>query len=329
MASNATQVNSLLVYLANTQKQLTRSLSVLLAVGLLGNSLSLLVFREKKLRSNAVALLFSAASVFNILVLVYGIGTSLYGVDHVSPDTYSIVFCKLRLYLRHILLMIVRSYIVLACAASFGLSSSRASFRALCQPRLVTRAIVAVPFVWPLLAFHMPIWSTLRRNQCVNIDPYVLPFAVYFFLIVGVIPVLLMSFFILLTINNLRHLHRRAQASIRGPRRWKSRDQQFIRMLSALVIMYAVTNLFFPSNSLYSAITYWLAKSPERLAIESLVFSVTSNYILYINNISPFFLFFLSSGSFREVLFRVLRSWTRNNRVRPSTLSAPKSIRGE
>lgn len=323
MASNVTVANALVLQLTIAQKQLTRCLSILLVLGVLGNSLSLVVFRQRKLRSNAISLLFSAASIFNILVLVYGIGTSLYGVDHVSPDTYSIVFCKLRLYLRHILLMIVRSYIVLACAASFALSSSRALFRAWCQPRYVTRAIIAVPLVWPLIAFHMPIWSTLRRNQCVNIDPYILPFAIYFFLIVGVTPVILMCFFILLTINNLHGLHRRTQASVQAPLRWKSRDQQFIRMLSALVIMYAITNLFFPANSLYLAITNWLVKSPERVAIESLIFSVTSNYILYINNISPFFLFFVSSAAFRQALRQVLRKH-RRTRVQPWMSEVPK-----
>jgi hypothetical protein len=323
MAGNITVTNSLVSHLTITQKQLTQCLSVFLVFGVVGNTLSLVVFRQRKLRSNAIALLFSAASIFNMLVLIYGIGTSLYAVDHVSPDTYSIVFCKLRLYLRHILLMIVRSYIILACAASFALSSSRAFFRAWCQPRYVNRAIIVVPLVWPVIAFHMPIWSTLRRNQCVNIDPYVLPFAIYFFLIVGVIPVILMCFFILLTINNLHGLHRRAQASVKAPLRWRSRDQQFIRMLCALVIMYATTNLFFPSNSLYLAITTWLAKSPERVAIESLIFNVTSNYILYINNISPFYLFFVSSASFRQSLFRILRA-CRRNKVQAWVSEAPK-----
>ena len=247
-------------------------------------------------------------------------------MDHVSPETYSLIFCELCLYIRHILLIIVRSYIVLACAASFALSSSRVSFRSLCQSSFVNRAIIAVPLVWPLIAFHMPIWSTLRRNQCVNVDPYVLPFAIYFFLIVGVIPVLLMSVFILLTIENLNRLHRRTQTSLVASLRWKSRDQQFIRMLCALVLMYATTNLFYPANSLYLGITYWLVKSPERVAIESLLFSLTSNYILYINNMSPFFLFFVSSTTFRETIFRILRTpirtyFFRNNRIQPSTIN--------
>jgi hypothetical protein len=312
MATNVTSLNTLVVSLAIVQKQLTQSLPVLLIPGLLGNLASCAVFRQKELRSNAMSLLFTAASIFNMIVLIYGISISVYGVDHVSPDTYSIVFCKVRLYIRHILLMIVRSYIVLACASGFALSSSRSSLRSLCQPRYVKWAIVAVLFVWPLIALHMPFLTIIRRNQCIDLDSYVLPFAIYFFLIVGIFPVILMGLFTLLTMRNLRLLHRRIQPSIATPLRLKSRDQQFIRMLSALVLMYVATNLFYPTNVLYSAITYWLVKSPERVAIESLVFSVTSNYVLYINNVSPFFLFISSSSAFRQLFRRVVYKCTRH-----------------
>ncbi len=321
MTMNTTSSNTFVLYLAVVQKQLTRCLAVPLVLGLVGNSASCIVFRQKHLRSNAMSLLFTAASFFDIIVLVYGIGLSLYGVDHVTPDTYSIVFCKLRLYLRHILLMIVRSYIILACAASFALSSSRVNLRSLCQPRYVKWTILAVPFVWPLIALHMPFFTIIRKNQCVNVNSYVLPFAIYFFLIVGVFPVVLMLLFILLTMNNLRLLHRRIQPSIVSTIKLKSRDQQFIRMLLSLVLMYVTTNLFYPSNVLYSAITYWLNKSPDRVAIESIIFSVTSNYMLYINNISPFFLFVSSSSAFRQTFFRIIYKYMRyfvirTNRIR-------------
>jgi hypothetical protein len=311
MTTNTTSSNTIVGYLTVVQKQLTYSLAVPLVLGLVGNLASCVVFRQKQFRSNGISLLFTAAAIFSIIVLVYGIGLSFYANEHVSPDTYSIVSCKLHIYIRHILLMIVRSYIILACAASFALSSSRASLRSLCQPRRVKWVILVVPFIWPLIAIHMPLLTTIQENRCVNIDSYVLPFAIYFFLIVGLFPVLLMVLFILLTMNNLRLLHRRIQPSIASPMKLRSRDQQFIRMLSALVIMYITTNFFYPTNVLYSAITYWLEKSQERVAIESIVFSVTSNQVLYINNASPFFLFISSSATFRQSFYRIVCKYTR------------------
>jgi hypothetical protein len=311
MTTNATSPNALVLYLAVVKNQATCSLVILLVLGWLGNLSSCVVFRQKELRPNAVSLLFTAASIFNMIVLVYGISTSTYAVYHVSPDTYSIVFCKVR-YIRHILLMIVRSYIVLACVACFALSSSRTILRSLCRPQYVKWTIIAVPFVWPLIALHMPFFTTIQKHQCVSLDSYVLPFAVYFFLIVGVFPVLLMSLFTLLTVNNLRLLRRRIQPSIATPTRLKSRDRQFIRMLSALVLMYIVTNLFYPTNVLYLAITHWFVKSPERVAIESIVYSMTSDYILYINNVSPFFLFVSASATFRQSFRRVVYKYTRH-----------------
>lgn len=319
---NATMTNNFVAALNSAQKDLTRSLSVVLALGLFGNFNSLIVFRQKKLRTNAMAMLFSAASVFNVVVLVYGIGTSLYAVDHISPDTYSIVYCKIRLYLRHIFLMIVRSYIILGCIASFALSSTNNSIRRLCREKHIKWMIIIVPLIWPLIAFHMPIWSTIQSNRCVNIDPYVIPFAIYFFLVVGVLPVLIMVIFISLTIRNLDTLHRRVQNSLAAPARIRSRDRQFIRMLTSLVVMYVCTNLFFPGNALYLAITTWTPKSAERVAIESLIFNITSNYILYINNVSPFYLFYISSSSFRksirEIFYERFRSiFCKRNQVHP------------
>ncbi|CAF4363152.1 unnamed protein product, partial [Adineta steineri] len=146
MTTNTTSSNTFVVYLANIQKQITRTLVVPLVVGFIGNFISCIVFRQKQLRSNAMSLLLTAASIFNIIVLIYGIGTSLYGVDHTSPETYSVVFCKIRIYIRHILLMTVRSYITLASAASFALTSSRTNLRSLCEMRYVKWAIVVVLF---------------------------------------------------------------------------------------------------------------------------------------------------------------------------------------
>lgn len=312
MTTNSTASNPTLLYLAMVQKQVVRSLAAVLVFGLFGNLSSCMVFCQKELRQNAVARLFTAASVFNILVLCYGIGYNLYTIDHVSTDTYSLVFCKLRLYIRHILLMIVRSYFILSCVACFALSSSRTFLRSLCRPKYVRAAIIAVPIVWPIIAIHMPFLKTIRKNQCIDVDSYVLPYAIYFFLIVGVMPVILMVFFTVLTVHNLQLLHNRVQASVATPMRVKARDRQFIRMLSALTTMYAATNVYYPVNVLYVAITYWQTKSAERLAIESLIFAITSNHILYINNVSPFFLFYSSSSAFRKIFWRVMHIYLRS-----------------
>ena len=310
MATNGTlTASSTVLYLTMVQKQVIRTLPILLVSGLVGNISSCLIFHERELRYNAVSRLLKSACIFNIIVLCYAIGINLYNVDHVSADTYSLIFCKLRLYIRHILLMIVRTYVTLACAASFALSSTKVNLRALCRPKYIQLAIISVPFVWILVPIHMPFLKTIRNNICIDIDPYVVPFAVYFFLIVGVFPIIVMTIFTLLTIHNLHLLHNRVQATIITPVRIKTRDRQFIRMLVSLVIMYLITNLYFPTNALYQALTYWQKKSPERVAIDSLIFSITSNHILYINNVSPFYLFFYSSLTFRKMFQRILHRY--------------------
>lgn len=322
METNTSSLTDLTVVLNVVHKNLTLSLSILLFIGLVGNSMNFIVFRQLKLQKNPIALLFSASAIFNIIVLIYGIGTSLYTVNHVNPEIYSLPYCKLRLYLRHVLLMIVRAYIVLACASSFALSSTQNSIRLLCQIRNIKVLILIVPLVSPLIAFHMPIWTSIENDRCVTNESYIIPFAVYFFLIVGVLPIFLMILFIILTIKNLTSLHNRVQTAFVSLKRIRSRDRQFIKMLSSLVLMYITTNMFFPINTFYMSVTYWTPKSAQRIAIESIIYSITSNHILYINNISPFFLFSLSSSAFRKSVRMIIGHFPhklklRKNRVQP------------
>lgn len=323
-STNTTRSSVLAMYMNYLQKQLSLSLSVMLVIGFLGNLVSFIIFRRQNLRRNAMALLFSASSIFNILVLVFGIGTSLYAVDRANPETTSATYCKLRGYIRHVLLMSVRGYIILACAASFALSSPKHSTRILCQTKFVKTMIIIVPLLSIVIAAHIPIWTTLQQNRCVMMDSYVIVYAIYFLLVVGIIPVVLMAFFILLTSQNLKKLHFPADNPVHVPVRIRRKDQQFIRMLASLVIMYVVTNIYFPANTFYMSVTYWTDKNPDRIFIESIIFSITSNYILYINNISPFFLFLLSSSTFRKSLRELLMNQVlglvmQQNRIQPGT----------
>lgn len=299
-------VDKSIEYLKYIEDQMIRCLSIVLLIGLIGNVLSFFVFYEKDNRLNGISLLFRSASIFNIIVLIYGIGVSFYSINYFNPEKSSSIFCKIRLYIRHILLMIVRTYIVLACFGSFCLTSSKYLYRSLFDLRHVKWYIGIVPFIWPLIAFHMPLFTHLNANQCRNQSDYVFFFGIYFFTIVGLIPVILMVLFIFLTKNNLRLINRRIRPTLINGNsiKLKNRDQQFIRMLLSLVIMYMITNFIYPANVLYMSITDSTIKHQKRIQIESLILTITSNYILYINNISPFFLFFISSKSFRRTIYR-------------------------
>ena len=324
MDSNLSSSN----YLSLVEDQLTYSLIIPLILGVVGNCFCCVIFRQKQFRSNAISTFFTAGSITNIIVLIYGIGINLDSVDHRSLDQYSLIFCQVRLYIRHTLLMIVRSYVVLACIASFSLSSSRMELRSLFRPKFVQWCIFLVPLIWPLIALHMPFFTIIRENRCIYVDSYMFISGIYFFFVVGIFPVLLMTLFILLTVKNLNSLHRRIQPSIVTPIRLKSRDQHFIRMLSSLVLMYITTNIFYPTNVLYLAMTNFSTKSEHRIAIESLIFFLTSNYILYINSVSPFFLFFWSSTAFRRSFYSIVDKYkqhllgTRFRRRRASTSGA-------
>lgn len=304
--SDNTSMNFFVENLHQIQNGFTRSLILLLLLGISGNLLSYFIFREKRFENNPISLFFSAASIFNIIVLIYGISFTLYIIDHSNPENSSNFFCQIRSYLRHVFLMIVRTYITCACVSSYLLTSTKTKLRSLCQGKYVKIVIGCVPLMWLIIPFHLIIWNRIENGKCLQHSSYVLPFGIYFLLIVGILPVLFMSLFTGLTIRNLRYLHRRIQSSFSVSQRIHSKDRQFIRMLVALVIMYILTNLFFPTNTLYLSLTHSSEKSIERVALESLIFSLTSNHILYINNVSPFFLFYFSSSTFRQCVHQFL-----------------------
>ncbi|CAF3942351.1 unnamed protein product, partial [Adineta steineri] len=105
------------------QNILTRYiLTICFIFGLIGNLLNIIIFCQKHLRKNSCAVYFITTSVFNFLVMCFGIipivVTSYSSYDYSS---YSISYCKFRAYIVHVFLMISRSSVALACIDRFAL----------------------------------------------------------------------------------------------------------------------------------------------------------------------------------------------------------------
>ncbi|CAF0760789.1 unnamed protein product [Adineta steineri] len=82
-------------------------MSIFLVVGILGNVINIYMFTRKESFRNSCSLYLLAASILNILSIIWGICPSLYTLYNTDPSTYSFIYCKLRLYTLHTLLMIV------------------------------------------------------------------------------------------------------------------------------------------------------------------------------------------------------------------------------
>ncbi|CAF4433204.1 unnamed protein product, partial [Adineta steineri] len=93
------------VSLNNVSNWMTQYImSIFLVVGILGNVINIYMFTRKESFRNSCSLYLLAASILNILSIIWGICPSLYTLYNTDPSTYSFIYCKLRLYTLHTLL---------------------------------------------------------------------------------------------------------------------------------------------------------------------------------------------------------------------------------
>jgi len=140
-------------------------------------------------------------------------------------------------------------------------------------------------------------------------------FSIYLVIIAGIISPILMIIFIYFTLKNLKVLHQPRQILNNQSLRLTKRDSQLIRMLLLHVIIYIITTSLYPINMFYEAITQNINKSLERLSIENFILFQTTNFIFYLNNISPFFVYYFVSLTFRLELKNIWLICRNRNRI--------------
>ncbi|CAF0972517.1 unnamed protein product [Rotaria sordida] len=128
---------------------------------------------------------------------------------------------------------------------------------------------------------------------------YNIIFSIYVFIIVGVAPPLLMIIFSLITLRNIRLAHRRIRPALTFTG-MHQRDYQLTRMLVSEVVVYILSTLPFPFNSLYNTVTISIAKSVDRQIIEAFINFITGTFLIFINPSSTFYIYLTTSKTFRS-----------------------------
>jgi hypothetical protein len=222
--------------------------------------------------------------------------------------SYSIPYCKFRLYIVHALLMMSRSSVALACIDRFALCSSNVHIRALNQCRIAIRLVVMVCFVWLLIPIHMLVLVTIQMpaRRCGASGTYSTIYGIYS-AIVTAIPLMIMVIFSSMTIRGLQHVRSRVHpnaptnsSNVQTTARIKKRDAQFIRILISEVIIYFLSTVLFPVYSIYAAITSTTEKNSDRIAIEAFMRYLILSFLIYVNSCSIFYIHLLASKAFRQ-----------------------------
>ncbi|CAF1382815.1 unnamed protein product [Didymodactylos carnosus] len=305
--SKSTSFPSLIANLNSLQTQLTWCEIIHLVLGNTGNILNCVVFLQKPLRKNSCSKYFLASSVVNIFILNFGILTNLYSINYRNPLSYSFIYCKLRTYILHSLLMLSRTYIVLACIDRFALCSPHAKRRQFSRPHVADLLIPLTAIIWFIIPIHIPIFIIFEQQKCVMLGLYYIFFSIYALIFAGTAPPILMITFSLLAYQNIRRIRNRIQPDVGVSRvRIKNRDHQLMSMLFVEVVVYILSTVLYPLNTIYSALTlYDSRKNAERLSIENFLTFLTGAFLLYINNSSTFYIYCITSKTFRQELKKV------------------------
>lgn len=108
---------------------------ILLAFGMTGCILNIVIFLRPSMRTNSCAIYFHASSWANLFCLTWGLFVSmLASFTNNNPLTYNSAYCKIRYYILTGSQLSSRACIVLACLDRFLLCSQSVQQRSFCRP---------------------------------------------------------------------------------------------------------------------------------------------------------------------------------------------------
>ena len=300
------------------QEMIRYGMTTYLTLGLVGNICNCIMFTHSSHRRTASTIYFLSLSILAIIYLTWSVAPLIYTLNHTDPQTQSVFYCKIRLYISHSLGQCLRYFVVCASADRFFVTRTSIRMRSLNSIPVAKRLVFIVATVFFLSAIHLPILLNIRNDVCGTAGLYKLIYAIYQITLVGIIPPVLMITFSFLTI---RSLHQQHIIQLRT----RNRDRCLLRMVIAEVIVSISTSIPYSINLVYGAATYYMVnKSARRLEIETFISFVTQ-FIIYLTGVTPFYLFLLTSKSFRKGFINVVKKFwkkyiVRQTRVVPSNM---------
>jgi len=286
------------------QQQMIRyGMTVYLALGLVGNICNCIMFTRQPYRRTASSIYFLALSIFAIIYLIWSVVPLIYTLNHTDPQTQSLLYCKVRIYVSHVFGQYIRYVVVFACADRFFATRTNVRIRALNSVSMAMKLVFILCGVYLVIAIHLSILMNIISGVCGMFGVYKLIYAIYQITSVAILPPVLMSIFSILT---FRSLHKRHGIQARA----RKRDRYLMRMVIAEVIVNVVTSIPFSINLFYGAVTYYVVdKRTKRREIESFI-SFLTVFLVYLISVAPFYLFMITSKPFRNEFFNIfVKCW--------------------
>ena len=323
-----TSIAELIIALDNASTLLNRYLPIFIYIfGIIGNLLNVLVLGQRTLRSNPSAACFLASSLASFVVLVSGL-TSRMMSGYAADLTLTVDWlCRMRNVVLYGARTVALWLIFLAAVDRWLSSNVDERLRRSSNLRNTRRGMLLI--VVYACVINAPIIVCYRANQSDGLrgcygTTYVCRVLTDLIYAVGTVmlPLLLMTFFGVRTIINVRRIRRRVgalPASVANredtkttttgqQRQMRKRDRHLLRMLVVQIVVLLVMMCPHPIQKAYSSIVTPPTPKSVNEAVQNFVFQALT-LLTFIASGMPFYIYTLSGGSvFRNALFNLLKA---------------------
>ncbi|CAF1265866.1 unnamed protein product [Adineta ricciae] len=286
----------------------------LFIAGTVGSLLNILLFSQKKFRSNSCCIYFLAASISTLIMLFVGILPQIYALNHTPSELFNDNLCKIRTYLAQVNAMACRWLLTIACIDRCLLTSADARFRRLATAPIARKIVFFLYIVWILIPIHALIFEETRRVGyfiCImSTDASAIYHNIYTIIAGGILPPLIMLASTKILWASLQAKRQRRELIEGRQRRNETQDTQVLIMLLLQVVIFIVFTLPYMSSNLYFAFT---------------------QVAVFVHPAVTFYSNTLASRTFRNELFIIIRKILINvcrqrfyhiRRIHPGTFTA-------
>ncbi|CAF1171128.1 unnamed protein product [Rotaria sordida] len=255
------------------------------------------------------------------MTLIIGIGPVLYTLNNPDPQIQSLLFCKLRGYIFQICLMLSRWFVTFASIDRYASTSDKITLRNFAKPRITYRIIIIIIIFWSIICSHRLIFYEIKGNLCGIINNMAAAFyhSVYVIIGGGIFPAMIMIMCAYIIRRNLAHKHERRIRLSLGNYQRNPLDQQVLNILFVQIICYIIFTIPQLCNLVFNTISIMSPdRSNEHLAVESFL-NFLAELMLYLFPVTSFYLYTLTSRTFRKELIKFFRSiFCRNDQITPA-----------
>jgi hypothetical protein len=303
---------------------------IYLVIGSFGTVLNLIIFTRRALWSLSPCIPYMFASAMTAIPIMYVAILSRIGIGfQITPFYYIPILCKLQVFISNVSTSFTIWFTVGSCWDRYLSSSRSAVVRRMSSMRNTRRTIcviilcISTAYAQVFYCFEGNLFlaaapCSAKNTPCSIIDTTLL------FLIQFITPLLLIFYFGISTLLNIRHLKRPNQIIYvsnthqTGTRNNLSADRTIQRMVFIQVVLLFICSLPTFTFRVYTNITLTTVKSSLRLSVENLIFNTTL-MIYYFDKITSFYTYTLASRPFRKIL------WESITMIRPRNAVAPQN----